>query len=451
MANWHDCYLWTMFWVTLALGSALFLGFYDIAKKKALTGNAVLPVLFFVSLTCAALLSPAYFLGQIPSLSASEHLKLLFKAAIVTSSWVFTFHAVSRLPLSITAPVRASAPIFTIAMAVAFMGERPSSFEWLGIGISLAGYFAMSVASRKETGHFFTNLWILSMFFGTFLGSVSGVYDKFLLQREKLDPLAIQFFYNIYMAMLQGILILVSRLLKKGANENELYALATDFLIALHSLPENEAVPAGLPPYDEHPLRNEVMLFPDWYMPAVFGRETDKKAADEFILLWEELFEATFKVPQTLVLRDYHIDNLMRLDGREGVKACGLLDFQDALNGAITYDIMSLLEDARRDISPELFVEMQARYIDGMGEHLGDREDFLTSWAVLAAQRHTKVLGIFVRLCVRDHKPNYLQHIPRLWRLLENSLNHPALHRLKEWFDANVPAEYRKIPSCAKE
>ncbi len=217
MANWHDCYLWTMFWVTLALGSALFLGFYDIAKKKALTGNAVLPVLFFVSLTCAALLSPAYFLGQIPSLSASEHLELLFKAAIVTSSWVFTFHAVSRLPLSITAPVRASAPIFTIAMAVAFMGERPSSFEWLGIGISLAGYFAMSVASRKETGHFFTNLWILSMFFGTFLGSVSGVYDKFLLQREKLDPLAIQFFYNIYMAMLQGILILVSRLLKKGA------------------------------------------------------------------------------------------------------------------------------------------------------------------------------------------------------------------------------------------
>ena len=206
-----------MFWVTLALGSALFLGFYDIAKKKALTGNAVLPVLFFVSLTCAALLSPAYFLGQIPSLSASEHLELLFKAAIVTSSWVFTFHAVSRLPLSITAPVRASAPIFTIAMAVAFMGERPSSFEWLGIGISLAGYFAMSVASRKETGHFFTNLWILSMFFGTFLGSVSGVYDKFLLQREKLDPLAIQFFYNIYMAMLQGILILVSRLLKKGA------------------------------------------------------------------------------------------------------------------------------------------------------------------------------------------------------------------------------------------
>lgn len=141
-----------MFWVTLALGSALFLGFYDIAKKKALTGNAVLPVLFFVSLTCAALLSPAYFLGHIPAFSASGHCKLLLKAVIVTSSWIFTFHAVSRLPLSVTAPVRASAPIFTIAMAVAFMGERPSSMEWLGIGISLVGYGVMSVASRKETG-----------------------------------------------------------------------------------------------------------------------------------------------------------------------------------------------------------------------------------------------------------------------------------------------------------
>lgn len=242
-----------------------------------------------------------------------------------------------------------------------------------------------------------------------------------------------------------------TRLLKKGADETELYALATDFLVALHSLPEKQAVPAGLPLYNENPLRNEVMLFPDWYMPAVFGMETDKKAADEFVLLWEELFALTFKVPQTLVLRDYHIDNLMRLEGREGVKACGLLDFQDALNGAITYDIMSLLEDARRDISPELFAQMQARYIDGMGEHLGDKEDFLTSWAVLAAQRHTKVLGIFVRLCVRDKKPVYLQHIPRLWRLLENSLNHPVLRRLKEWFDANVPEEYRKIPSCVKE
>lgn len=200
-----------MFWVTLALGSALFLGFYDIAKKKALTGNAVLPVLFFVSLTCAVSLFPAFLLGKIPSISVSEHGMLLLKAAIVTSSWAFTFNAVSRLPLSITAPVRASAPVFTIAMAVAFMGERPSGMEWLGIALSLAAYLTMSFASRKETGHFWTNIWILSMFLGTFLGSVSGIYDKFLLQRAHLNPLSIQFYYNIYMACLQGLGVLFLR------------------------------------------------------------------------------------------------------------------------------------------------------------------------------------------------------------------------------------------------
>lgn len=239
-----------------------------------------------------------------------------------------------------------------------------------------------------------------------------------------------------------------TRLLKKGHDETQLYELATDFLVSLHSLAENEAVPAGLPLYGEQALLNEALLFPDWYMPAALGRETDKNVTDEFVLLWEELFALTFKVPQTLVLRDYHIDNLMLLPEREGVKSCGLLDFQDALHGAVTYDIMSLLEDARRDISPELFDTMQKRYMDGMGDLLGNREEFLTSWAILAAQRHTKVLGIFVRLCARDKKPVYLQHIPRLWRLLENSLQHPVLKRLKDWFDTNVPAEYRKIPSC---
>lgn len=205
-----------MLWVTLALGSALFLGFYDIAKKKALTGNAVLPVLFFVSLTCTAVLLPVYVLGKIPSLALSEHLMLLVKAAIVTASWIFTFNAVSRLPLSLTAPIRASAPIFTIAMAVAIMGERPSSFEWIGIGFAMVSYFLISLASRKETGHFFTNIWILSMFFGTFLGSCSGVYDKFLLQRAKLDPLAIQFYFNIYMACIQAFSILLLRFLQRN-------------------------------------------------------------------------------------------------------------------------------------------------------------------------------------------------------------------------------------------
>lgn len=242
-----------------------------------------------------------------------------------------------------------------------------------------------------------------------------------------------------------------TRLLKKGEDERALYALATDLLIDLHKLDEETAVPEDLPPYDDDALLREAMLFPDWFMPAAFGHETDKAAADEYALLWQEVFPLVQKMPKTIVLRDYHVDNLMILDGKTGLKACGLLDFQDALAGAVTYDIMSLLEDARRDIRPELFTEMQNRYISAMADKLPNRDEFLTSWAVLAAQRHAKVLGIFVRLCVRDGKPVYLRHLPRLWRLLERALEHPALAKLRLWFDKNVPAEFRGIPPCLQK
>ncbi|MBR1777200.1 MAG: phosphotransferase [Alphaproteobacteria bacterium] len=239
-----------------------------------------------------------------------------------------------------------------------------------------------------------------------------------------------------------------TRLLKNGADERKLYELATDLLIDLHKHEEAEVIPENLPLYDEDALKQELMLFPDWFMPAAFGREADKNAVDDFVLIWEELYPIANNVPKTLVLRDYHVDNLMRLDSRKGVQACGLLDFQDALHGTITYDIMSLLEDARRDIAPDLFHDMRNRYMDGLGKKIANREDFLASWTVLAAQRHIKVLGIFVRLCVRDKKNRYLQHLPRLWRLLERALEHPALGRLKVWFDKNIPADYRRIPPC---
>lgn len=242
-----------------------------------------------------------------------------------------------------------------------------------------------------------------------------------------------------------------TRLLKKGEDERALYTLATDLLIDLHKLDEETAVPEDLPPYDDDALLREAMLFPDWFMPAAFGHETDKAAADEYALLWQEVFPLVQKMPKTIVLRDYHVDNLMILDGKTGLQACGLLDFQDALAGAVTYDIMSLLEDARRDIRPELFTEMQNRYISAMADKLPDTEAFLTSWAVLAAQRHAKVLGIFVRLCVRDGKPVYLRHLPRLWHLLERALEHPALAKLRLWFDKNVPAEFRGIPPCLQK
>jgi len=145
------------------------------------------------------------------------------------------------------------------------------------------------------------------------------------------------------------------------------------------------------------------------------------------------------------VLRDFHVDNLMVVEGREGIARCGLLDFQDAVYGPVTYDLVSLLEDARRDVSPAVAKEMLARYQAAMQPL--DRPAFEASYAALGAQRNAKIIGIFTRLCRRDGKAGYLQHIPRVWRLLEGDLRHPALAPVKRWFDREIPAALRGVPT----
>jgi aminoglycoside/choline kinase family phosphotransferase len=233
-----------------------------------------------------------------------------------------------------------------------------------------------------------------------------------------------------------------TRLLANGADEEALYALAIDVLADLHA--RSDAVPAGVPPYDDERLLTEACLLTDWYMPAVLGRDTDEAARAEYADLWRAVFPVARGVPDTLVLRDFHVDNLLLLK-RDGIKACGLLDFQDAVAGPLTYDPMSLLEDARRDIDPALIARMKARYLAQMPGL--DIESFAASWAVLAAQRHAKVIGIFTRLCRRDGKPHYLIHIPRVWRLLEAALAHPALAAIKAWLDRHMPPEARTVPA----
>ena len=146
------------------------------------------------------------------------------------------------------------------------------------------------------------------------------------------------------------------------------------------------------------------------------------------------------------MLRDYHVDNLIRIDGRDGITACGLLDFQDAVIGPVSYDFVSLAKDARRDVPRALVEELRRRYLDGVPHT--DANDFDRSCAILGAQRHCKVIGIFTRLCVRDGKPGYLDHIPRVWRLLEASLAHPALAGIAAWLDAHIPTANRIIPPC---
>lgn len=236
-----------------------------------------------------------------------------------------------------------------------------------------------------------------------------------------------------------------TRLLARGADERQLYELAIDVLIALHRLPEAQAIPAGLPPYDDARLLDEAQLLVDWFMPAMAGVPMPRDLIEDYLALWRAVLPVARRVPTTLVLRDYHVDNLMGLSGRSGIAACGLLDFQDAVAGPTAYDVVSLLEDARRDLAPGLPEAMMERYLAAFPKL--DRPAFLAAAAVLSAQRNAKIIGVFTRLSRRDGKHHYLAHLPRVWRLLEQDLSHPALRDLRAWFDRTLPPPQRRAPS----
>lgn len=237
-----------------------------------------------------------------------------------------------------------------------------------------------------------------------------------------------------------------TRLLTAGEDESALYLMATDLLIDLHRRPVDRAVPIGCPDYDDARLLDEASLLPDWYVPQILGEPVSAAARADYLDIWKRAFVGARAVPNSLVLRDYHVDNLMRVAGREGIAACGLLDFQDAVRGPVTYDLVSLIEDARRDVSPDVTERVKEYYLAAFPTL--DREDFARSLAILGAQRHAKVIGIFTRLCVRDGKAEYLGHIPRLWRLLEAACDHPSLFDMRAWLDHYIPKDRRVIPPC---
>lgn len=236
-----------------------------------------------------------------------------------------------------------------------------------------------------------------------------------------------------------------TRLLARGHDERELYALATDVLIALHSLPSRDAIPEGVVPYGDSRLLEEVGRVNTWYRRLVDAPALSQEAEQAFTEIWRAALPLAWTVPTALVLFDYHVDNLLLIPGRTGLKACGLLDFQDAVAGPITYDLMSLLEDARRDVDPALIEDMKTRYLAAFPNIAP--EDFAASWAVMAAQRHARVIGTFARLKIRDGKPGYLVHMPRLWRYMDACLAHPALADLKDWFDTYFPPDLRAVPA----
>jgi aminoglycoside/choline kinase family phosphotransferase len=209
--------------------------------------------------------------------------------------------------------------------------------------------------------------------------------------------------------------------------ERAIYTRAIETLAQLHDRPA-----AGVPLYDRAVYRREAGLLTEWYC-AARGLDVDAKG---YVRAWDRVLDAMdAAAPQVTVLRDYHAENIMLLeDGRQG-----LLDFQDALVGDPAYDLVSLLQDARRDVAPALEADMIAHY-----RALANPDyDFDTAYHVLGAQRNAKIVGIFVRLWKRDGKPRYPRMIPRVWGAMERDLRHPALAPLAEWFDAHIPAELR--------
>jgi aminoglycoside/choline kinase family phosphotransferase len=221
-----------------------------------------------------------------------------------------------------------------------------------------------------------------------------------------------------------------TRLLQAGEDPYPLYNLAVDTLIALHQ--RAEACPDFIKPYEIEPLLAEASLYVDWYLPSMVGKTLSDYEKKTYIDLWRAAFQRALKIPHSLTLRDYHVDNLMRLSDRTGVQACGLLDFQDALWGPVVYDLVSLVEDARLDLEPALVKHCWQRYLEAFSHEKG--EELRTAGCILSAGRHAKIIGIFTRLSVRDGKSKYLEHIPRIQRLLQNCLQHPELSQLKDWF-----------------
>jgi len=219
------------------------------------------------------------------------------------------------------------------------------------------------------------------------------------------------------------------------------YREAIAFLNKLHGqtfeadLPVKENRTHRLHSYNGQIMGYETELFLDWYLPAFSTKDLNVTIGEEFAGHWKQLTDRLADSEQTLVLRDFHSPNILWMRERFGIARVGVIDFQDALLGPTAYDVASLAQDARVDINPGLESELVEHYChlrSSQGSDF-DRDRFLTDYAIVSAQRATKILGIFVRLQERDGKSNYMHHVPRMRGYLTRSLTHPVLHPYREW------------------
>ena len=228
-----------------------------------------------------------------------------------------------------------------------------------------------------------------------------------------------------------------ARCLAEGQDEAALYGLAVEALLHLHHAREGAAL--DRPRYDLGVHLDELSIFSQWFAPAVCP-DIHLPAFDaEFRRLWTKALTPVASRHETLVLRDFHIDNLMLLPGRHGVARCGLLDFQDAMLGPCEYDLVSLLQDARRDLGPGLEEAMLDRYSAEAPAHLGGAEAIHQRYALLGAQRHARILGVFLRLDRRDGKPRYMAFLPRVLAQFRAAMTSAGLTEIAGFLDTALP------------
>lgn len=240
---------------------------------------------------------------------------------------------------------------------------------------------------------------------------------------------------------------LYADVLNRGAGERLLYATAAELLASLHTRPAPEALPLDKPlhRYDEVALIAETDLLVEWFIPVALGRAATSTETDMHRELWRTLLHPVLQSPPVFVHRDFHAQNLMWLPQRSGTARVGLIDFQDAVAGPQSYDLISLVEDARRDVSPAVAEATTRRYLDALtaqGNAI-DETALRGQMAIMAAQRNAKIVGIFSRLSSRDGKSRYLEYLPRVWGYLERDLEHPSLAALKQFYHRVLPAKAR--------
>lgn len=240
----------------------------------------------------------------------------------------------------------------------------------------------------------------------------------------------------------QGLLLLedfgdrlFTHLLTAGSDEEKLYTLAVDFLIDLRKQP----LPVVLPFFSPSYILDQNSMFLDWYIPAQTGHQTKSNARTFYQQIWTELLKLMSGAPEVMLYRDFHAENILYLEDRHGIKALGLLDYQDAMTGPAAYDLVSLLQDARRDVSEEV----QEKMIQYYCLHTGVDEDrFRRSYAIMGAHRALRILGIFTRLLQRDGKKRYQAFVPRVKAHLMRNLAHPDLIALSHWLEVTLGKKY---------